>query len=344
MKQEKNKHLCCDGYQLIRSWLFRLDAEKAHHLTLSILPYLPAFLFAKKPMRRINVMGLEFPHRVGLAAGFDKNGAYLAALEKLGFSFIEAGTVTPKPQVGNAKPRLWRIPAAQAVINRMGFNNHGVDVLVENVQKARYRGILGINIGKNKDTSLNHAAEDYLYCLRKVYAHASYVSINISSPNTPDLRQLQQGDYFKKLIHQLKEEQMRLADQQQRYVPLVIKISPDETDEELKKMTEVILSHQIDGIIATNTTCARNGVEGLPNAYEEGGLSGKPLISRALQCLTVLKQAVGDAVVLISVGGIDDIEIANQRLQAGASLLQVYTGLIYRGPRLITHLASGLEN
>ena len=328
-------------YSLIRPLLFRLDAERAHHLSLSALHYLPAALFkSMQPGPAISVMGLDFPHVVGLAAGLDKNGSHLDALSKLGFSFIELGTVTPRPQPGNPLPRLFRIPSAGAIINRMGFNNQGVDALVANVQKARYRGILGINIGKNKDTALNQAVDDYLFCLRRVYGHASYITINISSPNTPDLRQLQQGAYLQDLLAQLSDERMRLTEQHKRQVPLVVKLSPDEDDEALKGMAEVIRSNRIDGIIATNTTCSRKGVEGLSHADEQGGLSGRPLLARSTTCLRLLKEVVGSEVCLIGAGGIDSLAAGQDKLQAGASLLQVYTGLIYRGPNLISELSA----
>ena len=330
-------------YPFIRPFLFQLDAEKAHHIALSTLHYLPQHWFAKPIGNAVRVMGLDFPHPVGLAAGMDKNGEHLEALAKLGFSFIEVGTVTPRPQVGNPKPRLFRIPTAGAIINRMGFNNHGVDVLVANVQKAQYQGVLGINIGKNKETPLQNAVDDYLYCLRKVYLHASYVTINISSPNTPDLRQLQLGDYFRHLINSLREEQLHLADLHQHYVPLVVKLSPDETDETLKKMAEVIVSLGIEGIIATNTTCARDAVNDLPYGDESGGLSGQPLVSQSIHCLRVLKQVVGTDVALIGVGGIDNPAVACEKLQAGASLLQIYTGLIYQGPGLVKTVVDGIS-
>ena len=330
-------------YPFIRPWLFQLDAETAHHLTLSALHYLPGMCFAKPKISPVHAMGLEFPHPVGLAAGLDKNGDHLDALAKLGFSSIELGTVTPRPQSGNPKPRLFRLPAAQAIINRMGFNNQGVDALVANVQKARYQGILGINIGKNKDTPLQQAVDDYLYCLRKVYLHASYITINISSPNTPDLRELQQGTYFKHLMNELRDEQLQLADQHQRYVPLVVKLSPDETDETLKAMADVVVSLGIDGIIATNTTCDRKAVQDLPFGDEQGGLSGRPLASQATHCLRLLKQVVGDDVTLIGVGGIDHPDVANEKLQAGASLLQIYTGLIYQGPGLVNTLVNAIN-
>ncbi len=325
-------------YQLLRPLLFSLDAEKAHHLTLTALHYLPRFCFAKPKGEVVNALGIEFPHAVGLAAGLDKNGEHLDALAKLGFSFIELGTVTPRPQEGNPKPRMFRIPPAQAIINRMGFNNHGVSALVDNVKKSRYQGVLGINIGKNKDTPLEKATEDYLYCLREVYLHASYVTINVSSPNTPDLRQLQQGAYFRDLINALREEQLQLSDLHQRYVPLVVKLSPDETDETLKQIADVIVSLGVDGIIATNTTCDRKDVSTLKHGNEVGGLSGRPLTSLSTHCLKVLKRVVGDDVTLIGVGGIDSPAAAKEKLAAGASLLQVYTGLIYQGPGLVGNI------
>ncbi|MCW8496472.1 quinone-dependent dihydroorotate dehydrogenase [Fluoribacter dumoffii] len=329
-------------YSILRSLLFRMDPETAHSFSLSALHYVPDFLFKKNLAKPVKALGLNFPNVVGLAAGLDKNGEHLDALAKLGFSFIELGTVTPRPQSGNPKPRLFRLPDAQAIINRMGFNNQGVDALVENVKKARYKGILGINIGKNKDTPLDQAAGDYMHCLRKVYEHASYVTINISSPNTPDLRQLQQKEYFAGLLSQIQEEQIRLSDKSQRHVPLVVKISPDEDPETLKQMTEVILNYGIEGIIATNTTCSRPGVTHLPNAMETGGLSGKPLLELSTQCLRLLKQYVGDEVTLIGVGGIDGCVSAQAKLDAGASLIQVYTGLIYKGPGLVHELVRGL--
>ena len=326
-------------YSLIRPLLFCLDPEKAHHLALSLLHYLPAWFFAAPKKKPVQAMGLAFPHAIGLAAGLDKDGAHIDALAKLGFSFIEVGTVTPRPQGGNPKPRLFRLPEAHAIINRMGFNNAGVDALVANVKRAHYRGILGINIGKNKETSLNKAVDDYLYCLRQVYLHASYITINISSPNTPDLRQLQLGEYFTQLMNELREEQLHLADKHQRYVPLVIKLSPDETDETLKKMADAIVSFGIDGIIATNTTCARDAVRALRHGEELGGLSGQPLVQQSTHCLRVLKQVVGREVTLIGVGGIDNVDVADEKRQAGADLLQVYTGLMYEGPSLVRKLA-----
>lgn len=283
-------------------------------------------------------MGLNFPNPIGLAAGLDKSGQYIDALAKLGFGFIEIGTVTPLPQPGNPKPRLFRLPKSQALINRMGFNNPGVDALVRNVQQRQFRGILGINIGKGRETVLNKAAEDYVYCLERVYPHASYITINISSPNTPDLRQLQQKDYLVDLLQIVRNSQLRFADRYARYVPLVIKISPDEADESLKTIADIIYKQKIDGIIATNTTCARNGVDNEKYAQETGGLSGRPLQTRSTECLKILQDVVGSEVTLIGVGGIDSETAAQQKMAAGARLLQVYTGLIYQGPGLISKL------
>jgi dihydroorotate dehydrogenase len=331
-------------YKLIRPLLFCLAPESAHDLTLKALHFIPGFCFPKPKKAPVNVLGYDFDHPIGLAAGFDKNAEHLDALTRLGFSFIEVGTVTPRAQSGNTKPRLFRLPEANAIINRMGFNNHGVDALVANIKKSKFKGILGINIGKNKDTSLNDAKEDYIICLQKVYRYASYVTINISSPNTPDLRQLQQGDYFSKLIGALRSEQLILSDKHKRYVPLVVKISPDESDEDLKKMVEVVTANGIDGIIATNTTCQRDKVSHLRHNNELGGLSGQPLASRATECLQLLKSIAGNNVALIASGGIDSPEIARQKLAAGADLLQIYTGLIYKGPSLVNKLIiSGIE-
>lgn len=330
-------------YSLIRPFLFRLEAEKAHHLALKSLHFAPGCLFTKPKGRVVSALGLEFPHPLGLAAGLDKNGEHLDDLAKLGFSFIEVGTVTPMPQDGNPKPRLFRLPAAEAIINRMGFNNKGVDALISNIQKANYQGILGINIGKNKETSLDKAVDDYLFCMRRVYPHASYITINISSPNTPDLRQLQQGDYFLSLMTRLREEQLLLADFHQRQVPLVVKLSPDEADETLKQMADLVVTLGIEGIIATNTTCARDKVSSLPHGMEQGGLSGSPLASRSTDCLKVLKGIVGDDVTLIGVGGINSPIVAEQKLLAGASLLQIYTGLIFQGPGFVSKIVEGIS-
>lgn len=328
-------------YSLIRPLLFKFPPEVAHHLALSILRYLPSCCLAKPTSfaQPIQALGLEFPHPVGLAAGFDKNGDYVTALDKLGFSFIELGTVTPRPQLGNPKPRLFRLPHANALINRMGFNNRGVEALVKTLSEVKTQAILGINIGKNKETSLENAVEDYLICLRRVYPYAAYITVNISSPNTPNLRQLQESDYFNHLMHQLREEQLHLSDRHQRYVPLVVKLSPDESDDALKRIAQTILQLGIDGIIATNTTCERDAVAHLPHGSELGGLSGRPLLTRSTACLRVLKEVVGDQVTLIGVGGIDSSQAVRQKLEAGATLVQIYTGLIYQGPGLLKSIS-----
>jgi dihydroorotate dehydrogenase len=304
-----------------------------------MLKYVPRACFPQPVSNPIDLMGLHFPHRIGLAAGLDKNGAYLDVLAKFGFAFIEIGTVTPRAQNGNPQPRLFRLSKANALINRMGFNNQGVDALIRNIRHAEYRGILGINIGKNKDTPLNQAGNDYVFCLQRVYPYASYVTVNISSPNTPDLRQLHQAGYFEHLIDDLQTARLRLQDQHGRNVPLVIKVSPDESESTLKRMMDVMLVQHIDGVIATNTTADRCAVSGLPYGNEEGGLSGSPLFERSTTTLRLIKEAVGEDMVLIGVGGIDSCAAAAEKFKAGASLLQVYTGLIYQGPALVRDLA-----
>lgn len=329
-------------YSLLRPLLFKLDPEVAHGLALTALKLVPTISIDYAPDQVVEALGLTFPHPIGLAAGLDKNGHFVDGLAKLGFSFIEVGTVTPKPQLGNPKPRLFRLPQAAALINRMGFNNSGVDALSAAIDRCDYRGILAINIGKNKDTPLGSAAEDYLYCMKKIYHQASYITINISSPNTPDLRRLQQDGYFVELLEQLLEGRKALSDHYQRQVPLVIKLSPDESDETLKRLADIIIDKGIEGIIATNTTCSREAVSTLPHGQEQGGLSGQPLRARSTQCISLLKQVVGNAVTLIGVGGIDDVASAREKLAAGANLLQVYTGLIYQGPRLVKRLVEGL--
>ncbi len=328
-------------YQLIRPFLFALPPEAAHHLTLSLLDYLPASLFKKPVEKPVQCMGLSFPHAVGLAAGLDKNAAHLDGLAKLGFAFIEVGTITPRPQEGNPKPRLFRIPQKQALINRMGFNNHGVDVMVKNIQRSNYQGILGINIGKNKTTPLNSAAEDYLYCLEKVYPYASYITVNISSPNTPDLRQLQQKEFFSDLLTKITLRRQQLADEHSKHLPLLVKISPDETSETLKEMVDVCLATGVEGMIATNTTTDHQAVAPYRYGSEQGGVSGKPLLSSATSCLEQIRQMAGDSMRIIAAGGIDSREALQKKQQAGADLFQVYTGLIYQGPSLIADLVRG---
>ena len=335
-------------YSLLRPLLFTLAPETAHHLTLDALQVayklrlLP--LVAPQPAADpLTVMGLTFKNPVGLAAGLDKNGAYIDALAALGFGFIEIGTVTPRPQPGNPKPRLFRLPEAQAIINRMGFNNLGVDALLENVKRSRYQGILGINIGKNFDTPIERAADDYLIGLRKVYAHASYVAINISSPNTKNLRQLQGGDELDALLSQLKAEQEKLAEQHGKYVPLALKIAPDLESEQIQQIATLLMRHRIDGVIATNTTLSRNGVEHLPQHSEAGGLSGAPVRDKSTAVIRQLAAALQGALPIIGVGGILSGAAAVEKMQAGASLVQVYSGLIYRGTDLVAECAAAIK-
>lgn len=327
-------------YSLSRPALFALDAETAHHLTLCGLKTAYSFGLSGLIAPRIpddprSVMGLTFPNPVGLAAGLDKNGDCIDGLAALGFGFIEIGTVTPLPQPGNPKPRLFRLPQANAIINRMGFNNDGVDKLIENVQRADYRGILGINIGKNAGTPIENAADDYLICLRKVYAHASYVAVNISSPNTRNLRQLQGEDALNHLLTQLKAEQQKLADTHGKYVPIALKIAPDMEGGQIAQIARLLMQHRIDGVIATNTTLSREGVEHLPHGEETGGLSGAPVRKKSTGVIRALAAELQGALPIIGVGGILSGADAAEKISAGAALVQLYSGLIYRGPALI---------
>ena len=328
------------AYALARKLLFRLSPEKAHDLSLKALKaaekasVLPLLLPAveKQP---VTVMGLSFPNPVGLAAGLDKNGDYIDGLARLGFGFLELGTVTPRAQPGNPQPRLFRLSDNAALINRMGFNNHGVDHLVSQLQRTRYTGILGINVGKNKDTPASRSEEDYVTCIEKVFPYASYITINISSPNTPGLRSLQFGDSLKSLLNNVKECQQRLQTQHQRRVPIVVKIAPDMSDEEINLVAETLVNSTMDGVIATNTTLSRVGVEGTEFSKEKGGLSGQPLTERSLHVIRVLNDVINQQMPIIASGGVMSGEDAAARIKAGASLVQLYTGLIYRGPKLI---------
>jgi dihydroorotate dehydrogenase len=335
-------------YPLLRPLLFALEAETAHHLTLESLKMLQRFglagTMAARPVAGCDckVMGIEFPNPVGLAAGLDKNGDYIDALAALGFGFIEIGTVTPRPQPGNPRPRLFRVRQAAAVINRMGFNNSGVDRLISNVRRASYRGVLGINIGKNFDTPIDRAADDYLHCLRKVYALASYVTVNISSPNTKDLRLLQESAALESMLGVLKAEQRRLADQHGKYVPLTLKIAPDLEQAQVGEIAGLLLKHEIDGVIAGNTTVTRDGVDGMENAAQSGGLSGAPLTRRSTSIVRQLAQALAGSVPVIGVGGIMNGDDAVQKFAAGANLVQLYTGLVFSGPALISECLSAL--
>ncbi len=331
-------------YPLIRPLLFKLDPETAHCLTFSALDLgakLGIAQYTPKP-NPVKVMGLEFPTPLGLAAGLDKNGDHINALNSLGFGFLEIGTVTPRPQPGNPKPRLFRIPEAQAVINRMGFNNEGVDHLLANVKAAKFKGILGINIGKNFDTPIENAADDYLIGLRKVYSYASYITVNISSPNTANLRSLQQADQIGGLLEQLKQEQVLLNKEHGRYVPIVVKIAPDMSEDEIEAVAKALLSYEMDGVIATNTTLSRSGVENLANGNEQGGLSGAPLTQKSTETVKQLYACVGDKLPIIAAGGIMSSVDAKTKLDAGAKLIQIYSGLIYKGPELVKEITESL--
>jgi dihydroorotate dehydrogenase len=283
-------------------------------------------------------MGLKFPNRVGLAAGLDKNGDHIDALAALGFGFVEVGTVTPRPQPGNPRPRMFRLPQANAIINRLGFNNLGVDYMVANLRRMRFRGVLGVNIGKNFDTPIDAAEGDYLLCLERVYAYASYVTINISSPNTKNLRQLQAGDALEKLLGAIVRTRDRLARAHGRRMPLALKIAPDLTDEEIGAIAALLVSHGIDAVIATNTTLSRKTVEGLAHADEAGGLSGAPVFGPSNRVIRLLSRELRGQVPVIGAGGILSGNDAREKLAAGASLVQVYSGLIYRGPQLISDI------
>jgi dihydroorotate dehydrogenase len=290
----------------------------------------------------VTVMGIKFPNSVGLAAGLDKNGECINAFAAMGFGFVEVGTVTPRPQAGNDKPRIFRLPKANAVINRMGFNNKGVDFLVSQVQAANFKGVLGINIGKNKDTPEENAKDDYIHCMRKVYDFATYITVNISSPNTPGLRSLQYGDALDELLVALKSEQKVLSEKYGKYVPVAVKIAPDLTAEEVKSIAKSLIDNEIDGVIATNTTLSREGVEGLEFANEQGGLSGQPVKEKSTLVIKLLSEALDNKLPIIGVGGIASSDDANEKLQAGASLVQVYTGFIYQGPELVKEIVNGL--
>jgi dihydroorotate dehydrogenase len=334
-------------YPLFRPLLFAADPERAHDVVLRGLDVatgagLARFTAPALPDSPVEVMGLRFPNRVGLAAGLDKNAAHLDGLATLGFGFLEAGTVTPRPQPGNPRPRMFRIPRAQALINRLGFNNEGVERFIANVERCAYRGILGINIGRNFDTPNDRASEDYVLALHAVYRHASYVTINVSSPNTTGLRDLQAEDALSALIARVTAERDALADRHGRRVPLAVKIAPDLADDAVRAIAKLLVRQRIDAVIATNTTISREGVEGLPHASETGGLSGAPLRARAMAVLHTLATALDGALPVIAVGGILSGDDARDRIAAGASLVQLYTGLIYRGPSLVAECVRAL--
>jgi len=334
-------------YSAIRKVLFQFDPETIHELTIKSLKKTGAtpFNFAYKqqvPNKPVKVMGINFPNPCGLAAGLDKNGECIRAFNDMGFGFVEIGTVTPRPQPGNEKPRIFRLPEANAVINRMGFNNKGVDYLVDQVRKAKFRGVLGINIGKNKDTPDENAKDDYIHCMRKVYNHATYITINISSPNTPGLRSLQYGEALNELLASLKTEQNNLAKEHNKYVPIAVKIAPDLSEEEVEDIAQCLIANEIDGVIATNTTLSREGVETLEHGNEMGGLSGAPVKDKSTQVIALLAKALQDRLPIIGVGGIASGSDAQEKISAGAKLVQVYTGFIYQGPELVKDIVKAL--
>ena len=321
-----------------------LNPELAHNLTVNILSKTGAsplsfFYRQTTEFSPVEVMGLQFRNRVGLAAGFDKNGEAIDAFEAMGFGFVEVGTVTPKAQPGNTKPRLFRLKKSKAVINRLGFNNKGVDNLVSNLKARKSKIPVGVNIGKNKSTPIEHAQKDYIFCMEKVYEHASYITINISSPNTKNLRSMQSGALLDDLLGSLKEKQQSLTNSVGRYVPLVLKIAPDLTKEEVGLIAEALLNYEFDGVVATNTTVDRSSIMHEKNAYQEGGLSGAPLCQKSTEVITLLNECLGDKVPIIGVGGITSAIDGKQKLEAGARLLQLYTGFIYEGLPLIKDLA-----
>jgi dihydroorotate dehydrogenase len=327
-------------YKLARELLFSLSPETSHELSIDLIGAggrlgLNRLLNKAPASLPVKVMGLDFPNPVGLAAGLDKNGDAIDGFAQLGFGFVEIGTVTPRPQPGNPKPRLFRLPEAEAIINRMGFNNLGVDHLLARVRAAKFDGVLGINIGKNFDTPVERAVDDYLICLEKVYAHASYIAVNVSSPNTPGLRSLQFGDSLKQLLEALRVRQDSLAALHGKRVPLAIKIAPDMSDEETALVAQALLESGMDAVIATNTTLGREGVEGLPFGNETGGLSGAPVRDKSTHTVKVLAGELGGRLPIIAVGGITEGRHAAEKIAAGASLVQVYSGFIYKGPALI---------
>lgn len=334
-------------YSLAKPFLFQFDAESIHDFTLKSLKTAERLgalkLYPTPPVcQPRQVMGITFPNPVGLAAGLDKNAAVIDGFAALGFGFIEVGTVTPRPQPGNPKPRLFRVEEAQGIVNRFGFNNLGVDNLIENVKTSKFKGVLGINIGKNFDTPNENAVDDYLICMQKVYAHASYITVNISSPNTKNLRALQEKEALSRLLATLKQAQIKLADQQGRYVPIALKIAPDLEFEQVNEIADLLMVHKIDGVIATNTTLSRDAVKGMKNANETGGLSGAPVRDKSTLVIQQLSQRLQGAVPIIGVGGILSGADAVEKIAAGASLVQVYSGLIYKGPRLIRDICQTL--
>ncbi|NBI13051.1 quinone-dependent dihydroorotate dehydrogenase [[Haemophilus] felis] len=338
-------------YSIIRKALFSLEPETAHNLTIQLLKTAGKFPCHSVLNKLLHVpqgspkkvMGIQFPNPIGLAAGADKNGDAIDGFATLGFGFIEVGTVTPLAQEGNPKPRQFRLTEVDGIINRNGFNNYGIDYLIENVKKAKFQGVLGINIGKNTKTSVEQGKADYLFCLNKAYAYADYIAINISSPNSPGLRQLQYGDALDDLLQGIKERQKILADQHNKYVPIAVKIAPDLTEAELVQIADTLQRHKMDGVIATNTTISRETVQGIANAEQTGGLSGKPLQQKSTQIIARLHQELKGQIPIIGSGGVDSVQAAQEKLHAGAELIQLYSGMIYHGPQLIKQLVEQIK-
>lgn len=329
-----------DAYKLIKPFLFRMDPEPAHHLTLGMMQRFGGLMPRTRIEKPVELLGLTFPNPVGLAAGLDKDGVAVGALGKVGFGFLEVGTVTPKPQPGNPKPRLFRLPPAQAVINRMGFNNGGVDELVDRLKQRRFDGVLGVNIGKNKVTPNEQAVDDYRTCLQRVYDVADYIAVNISSPNTPGLRELQGKDELRHLLTELDQARSVEAERSGRRVPLLVKLAPDLSDDALRQALDAIVGAGMDGLIATNTTIARSAVEGMTHGTEAGGLSGAPVRERSTEVIAIARKHLGLTVPIVGVGGIFSAADALEKREAGADLVQLYTGLIYRGPALVREIAT----
>lgn len=334
-------------YRIMRSFLFILSPEKAHDLSIKQLKLthgtvLDLFYRQKVQQRPVEVMGLTFPNSVGLAAGLDKNAECIDAFGAMGFGHIEVGTVTPVGQPGNPSPRIFRVLEGEGIINRMGFNNHGVDNLIENVKKSNFKGVIGINIGKNISTPVEQGKEDYLICMDKVYPHAGYIAVNISSPNTPGLRTLQYGEALDDLLESLKIRQQELAKKHDKYVPIALKVAPDLTDDEIESIAQSLLKYKIDGLIATNTTLDREMVKGMSHASEAGGLSGRPLQSKSTAVIALFAKHLKGEIPIIGVGGIDSVISAKEKIAAGASLVQVYSGFIYQGPPLVKSIVNNI--
>ena len=332
-------------YRVMRSFLFKMNPEKAHDLSIKQLKLthgtvLDLFYRQKVQQRPVQVMGLTFPNSLGLAAGLDKNAECIDAFGAMGFGHVEVGTVTPVGQPGNPSPRLFRVLEGEGIINRMGFNNDGVDNLIENVKNSNFKGVIGINIGKNINTPVEQGKEDYIICMEKVYPHAGYIAVNISSPNTPGLRSLQYGEALDDLLSSLKDRQEALAKKHEKYVPIALKVAPDLSDEEIESIAQSLLKYKIDGLIATNTTLDREMIKGMSHASEAGGLSGRPLQSKSTAVIAKFAQHLKGEIPIIGVGGIDSVIAAKEKIEAGASLVQIYSGFIYQGPPLVKDIVN----